>query len=46
MKTYNFIVFQGGTNFHVDVNAESDDEAIDLLRKDWPESSGWNFVLI
>ena len=46
MKTYNFIVFQGGTSFQVNVNAESDYEAIELLRKDWPENCGWNFVLI
>lgn len=46
IKTYNFLVFQGNTQFGIDIDACSQYEAIDIISDEYPRDEGWNFMLI
>ena len=46
MKTYNFIIEIGSISFGLEVNAYSENEAIDIIQKEYPYSEGYRYVLI
>lgn len=46
MRTYNFIVTIGSLSYNVDINAASEDEAIQIIRQSYPALEGWNYVLL
>ena len=43
-KTYNFIVFQNGIQYGVEINSESAESAIELLLSWYPSERGWDFI--
>lgn len=46
MKTYNFIIFCGKIQFGLEINANSQDEALDIVSKEYPTDAGWYFILL
>ncbi len=46
MKTYNFIIGIGSISFQLEVNAHSEDEAIDMIQEEYPYSEGYHYMLI
>lgn len=46
METYNFIVTIGNMQFGIDIDACSEDEAIDIVQKEYPIDEGYHYMLI
>lgn len=46
MKTYNFIVFLGKVQMIIDINAHNQNEAIKIVKQEYPSDMGWNYILI
>ena len=46
MKTYNFFVFIGSNEQIVEINAQSEEEALDIMSEQFPHSEGWRYVLM
>jgi hypothetical protein len=46
MQTYNFIVMIGKNQFGLDVNAYTEDEAIDIIQKEYPIEQGYRYILL
>lgn len=46
MKTYNFLVIIGKTQFQIDINAYTENEALTIMEKEYPRSDGCFYILI
>lgn len=46
IKTYNFLITLGRHSFIVDINAKSEDEAIDIINESYPLNEGYHYMLI
>lgn len=46
MNTYNFLIILGKTQFDVEVNSKTEDEAIDIIRKEYPIDEGYYYILM
>lgn len=46
MKTYNFIVLIGSLEYIIEVNASCEDEALDIMSREYPRTEGWRYMLI
>jgi len=46
MHTYNFIIINGKINFNLDVDAKTEDEAIDIVRREYPIDDGYRYILL
>lgn len=46
MRTYNFFIRLGTCEFLLDVNAFSEDEALDIISNEYPQQDGWQYILI
>lgn len=44
IKTYNFIVFQNGIQYGVEINSKSAEDAMELLLSWYPKEKGWDFI--
>lgn len=46
METYNFLITIGKTQFQIDVDANTEDEAIDIIQKEYSIDDGYHYMLI
>lgn len=46
MKTYNFIVWIGSLEYNIEINATNEEEALDIMSKEYPRIEGWRYMLI
>ena len=46
MKTYSFLVTIGSYEQIVEINALNEQEAIDIISREYPRMEGWRYVLI
>lgn len=46
MRTYNFLVTIGSLEYIVDINALNEEEAFEIISKEYPKFEGWNYYLI
>ena len=46
IKTYNFLILIGKTQLQVDIDAYTEDEAIDIIQKEYPIDEGYHYILI
>ena len=46
MQTYNFIVTIGSLSYNIDVNAMSEEEAIQTIEQSYPALEGWRYILL
>lgn len=46
MRTYSFLVSIGSYEKIVEINALSEQEAIDIISREYPKLEGWRYVLI
>lgn len=46
MKTYSFLVTIGSYEQIVEINALSEQEAIDIISREYPMMEGWRYTLI
>ena len=46
MKTYSFLVTIGSYEQIVEINALNEQEAIDIISREYPRMEGWRYMLI
>lgn len=46
MRTYSFLVSIGSYEQIVEINALSEEEAIEIISREYPWIEGWRYVLI
>lgn len=46
MRTYSFLVSIGSYEQIVEINALSEQEAIDIISREYPRLEGWRYVLM
>ena len=46
LKTYNFLISCGKIAFQLDINAYTEDEAIDIVLEQYPQNSGFTYILL
>ena len=46
MRTYNFLVTIGSLEYIIEINAISEEEALDIMSREYPKMEGWKYFLI
>lgn len=47
MNTYNFVIFINGIAIiQVDINAYNEDEAIEIIKENYPSEEGFRYMLL
>lgn len=46
MNTYNFLVRMGSVQYGIEVNATTEEEAIEILCNEYSPEEGWSYMLL